>query len=102
MALKKVTAAAGMAIGILVIGGSVVGGIALASDHGPAGSSTTVPVSDEVTPGVTGTHDDDGNDNEAYDDNDHGATPSASGTHDGADDGPDGSHDGSDDGPGHH
>jgi hypothetical protein len=84
--ISKIAGTIGLAIGVVVIGGSVVGGIALANDrgHDPAPAVTDQPA-------PTATDDDDSNDandqneaNEQGEDVDDEATPNA--THEAGED----------------
>jgi hypothetical protein len=81
--ISKIAGTIGLAVGVVVIGGSVVGGIALANDrgHDPAPAAT-----DQSTPDAN--HSDDADDqneaNEQGEDVDDDATPDA--THEAGDD----------------
>jgi hypothetical protein len=114
--MRKMLAVIGLTLGLVILGGSVVGGIALAKDHGTA--QNQVPVSDtsQIGPNAPGSsddnpahdaNDDNGNHVDAGDDNgnhpeagdDHGgntptAQPTPTASDDDADDVP-----GSDDDP---
>jgi hypothetical protein len=109
--ISKLAGTIGLAVGVVVIGGSIAGGIALASDHAhdrtPAVADTSAPEGthgddaddqdgtnqlsdDEATPGATGeAGDDEATEDETEDEaTEHGTTPTPHPTSSHHEDGP--------------